>query len=82
MSTLCLIVLSLQYTSKSSSFFFFNEYYCSYFPSLLYESEWQMPFHLKELKHREYRDFVQSLPQIYFWTWKQSWAASNISTHL
>ena len=81
MATLCLIVLSLQYTSKSLSLSF-NESHGSCFLSLLYESEWQMPFNLKELKHREYKDFVQSLPQIYFWTWKQNWAGGNISTHL
>lgn len=79
MATLCLNVPSLQYTSKS---FFFNESYFCCFPSLLYESEWQMPFNLKELKHREYRDFVQSRPQICSWTWKQSWAGGSISTHL
>lgn len=46
------------------------------------ESEWQMPFNLEELKHREYKDVVQSLPQIYLWAWKQNETGGNISTHL
>lgn len=80
MVTLCLLVLSLQCAPKS--FFFFTNPIAAISLQFHDESKQQMPFNLVELKHREYKDFVQSLPQIYFGTWKQNWAGGNISKHL
>lgn len=50
--------------------FFFTNAITAISPQFHDESGWQMPFNLEELKHREHKDFVQSLSQIYFWTWK------------
>lgn len=63
-------------------FFFFTNPIAAISLQFHDESKQQMPFNLVELKHREYKDFVQSLPQIYFGTWKQNWAGGNISKHL
>ena len=52
MVTLCLIV---PYSLLQNLFY---KSHCSYFPSIPDESEWQMPFNLEELKHREYKEFV------------------------
>lgn len=78
MANLCLIVLSLQSAPES----FFINLIAGISPQFHDESEWQMPFNLEELKLREYKDFVPSLPQISFSTWKQNWAGGNLSAHL
>lgn len=74
MVTLCLIVRSLRSAPKC---FFFTNPIATISPQFHDDSEWQVPFNLEELKHREYKDFVQNFPQLCFWIWKQNEAEAT-----